>query len=123
MFFKLLIEHWKKILAVVLFSCYIIKTQYDYAVLYKTYIDSINSYDDQIDKMQDLHLNHIAKKNRAIKKYKEEIDEINKRYLDKLKSLDKKVEVVKKKHRSNFVNNRQQLVKDIEGSFGFEHVK
>ena len=123
MYISFLTKHWKKILAVVLFSCYIIKTQYDYAVLYKTYMDSMNSYDDQISKMQDLHINHVFKKNRIIESYKKEIDEINKKHADKLKALDNKVEIVKKKHKNNFTNNRKQLVKDIEDNFGFKHVK
>mgnify|MGYP003115259210 CR=1 FL=1 len=123
MLFKFLTEHWKKILAVVLFSCYIIKTQYDYAVLYKTYIDSINSYDDQIAKMQDLHIRNTLKKNKLIESYRKEIVNINKKHADRLKALDSKVKVTKRKHVENFTKNPKKLIQDIEGTFGFEHVK
>jgi len=123
MLFNLFKKYWKETLAVSLLVCYIIKTQYDYAVLYKTYIDSINSYDDQIAEMQDLHIKHTLRKNRIIESYKKELEGINKKYTDKLKALDSKVKVTKRKHVENFTKNPEKLVEDIEGAFGFEHVK
>lgn len=123
MIFSFLTKYWKETLAVSLFVCYIVKTQYDYAVLYKTYIDSVNSYDDQLSRMQDLHIQSTLKKNKIIGDYKKELERINKKYTDKLKALDDRVKITKRKHVENFTKNPEKLVEDIEGAFGFDHVK
>lgn len=123
MVFSFLKKYWKEILAVSLLTCYIIKTQYDYASLYKVYIDSINHYDKQISDMQDLHIEHIGKKNKMIEDYKKEIEKINKKYAEDSKEISKKTEIIRKRHIDNFVKNPEKLIKDIEEVFGFKHVK
>ena len=123
MLFSFLTKYWKETLAVSLFVCYIVKTQYDYAVLYKTYIDSVNSYDDQLSRMQDLHIQSTLKKNKIIDDYKKELERINKKYTDKLKALDDRVKITKRKHVENFTKNPDKLIEDIEGTFGFDHVE
>ena len=123
MVFKFFQKYWKEILAVSLFLCYIIKTQYDYASLYKVYIDSINHYDKQISDMQDLHIKHINKKNKIIQDYKKEIEQINKKYAEDSKKISKKTEVIRKRHVDNFTKNPKKLIQDIEKVFGFKHVE
>ena len=116
-------KNWKAILLVVLSLVFIAKTQYDYAVLYKMYIDSSDRHKEELEALQDLFIESAAKKNRMMKEYQDKIDELEKNYQKKTVEI-KEVTVAKRKvYRKKFKENPQEIIKAIEEKFGFIYVK
>tara|TARA_Y100000592_G_scaffold100997_1_gene184396 strand:+ start:2397 stop:2774 length:378 start_codon:yes stop_codon:yes gene_type:complete len=116
-------NYWKHILVVLLSAVYIGKTQYDYAVLYKMHMGTIEMYQDQMDKLNDIHLESVRKKNKAIEEYQEKIkllEEEYKKKSEKIVIINKETE---KKYKKKFNDNPKEIVKDIENTFGFSHVE
>ena len=116
-------KNWKAILLVVLSLAFIAKTQYDYAVLYKMYIDSSDRHKEELEALQDLFIESNAKKSRMMKEYEDKIDELEKNYQKKTVEI-KEVTVAKRKvYRKKFKENPQEIIKAIEEKFGFIYVK
>ena len=116
-------KNWKAVLLVVLSLVFIAKTQYDYAVLYKMYIDSSDRHDEEMEALQNLFIESTAKKNRMMKEYQDKIEELEKDYQKKTVEI-KEVTVAKKKvYRKKFKENPQEIIKEIEKKFGFIYVK
>ena len=116
-------DYWKHILVILLMAIYVGKTQYDYAVLYKMHMETIEMYNDQITQLQDIHIESIRKKNQALKDYQEKLEALEEEYKTKSKEIviiNKKTE---KTYKRKFNDNPQEIIGDIENNFGFKHVE
>ena len=98
-------KYWKHILAVLLTAIYIGKTQYDYAVLYKMYMDSFTAHEEQIEKLNNIHMQSLRNKNKALQEYH-----------DKLTKLEHE-------YKKKFNDNPKEIINDIESKFGFKHAE
>tara|TARA_R100000008_G_C3585989_1_gene172341 strand:+ start:2239 stop:2616 length:378 start_codon:yes stop_codon:yes gene_type:complete len=115
--------YWKHILVVILSAIYVGKTQYDYAVLYKMHMGTIEMYQDQIRKINNLHAQIARKKDKALEEYKVKIEDLEKQYKDKSEEIVIKNEKTKIKYKKKFNDNPKEIVEDIENTFGFQHVE
>lgn len=116
-------DYWKHILVILLMAIYVGKTQYDYAALYKMHMETIEMYDDQINQLQDIHIESIRKKNEALKNYQQKLEALEKEY----KTKSKEIVIINKKtertYKKKFNDNPQEIIGDIENNFGFKHAE
>ena len=84
---------------------------------------TIEMYQDQIRKLNDLHIQSTLKKNKALKEYKDKLAAIEEQYKDKSEEIIIKNNETKIKYKKKFNDNPEEIIEDIKGTFGFEHVK
>ena len=115
--------YWKHILAVTLSAIYIVKTQYDYAALYKMYHETSEAHKEELNELQDLHFKSTLEKNHAIKEYKDKIKALEEQYKSKSEEIVEQNKETKKKFKEKFNDNPEEIIQDIENTFGFSHVE
>ena len=116
-------KYWKHILAVLLTAIYVGKTQYDYAVLYKMYMDSFTAHEEQIEKLNNIHLQSLRNKNKVLQEYHDKIKKLEEEYKKKTEKIVIINKETEKKYKKKFNDNPKEIINDIESKFGFKHVE
>ena len=121
-------KNWKEITIIILLLTVIGKMRYDYKQLENTYEASQQSLQNQIDGLQDIHAEELEKKEQALRTYREALELLERQYEQDREKIEVVVEerIVEIEttidNRKQFTENKEELVEQIEGVFGFQYV-
>lgn len=116
-------QYWKEILVGFAVLFLVSGWSYDHSGLVKSQKLAEQTYEAQLKNDKKLHEEELAKKNKALKEYEDNIAKLEKDY----EVLKKKIDVKKKKREKEIIdmanNNPSKLAEQIHNNFGFEHVQ
>lgn len=116
------LKNWKAILIVVLSLVVAMKSRHDYSLMQKAYETQNESHQAQIDGLKEIHKQELREKQKLMEAHLESIAAIEEDYEDALQMIEEIREDKKGKYRNKFNNDREQLIKDIEQTFGIQYV-
>ena len=116
------LKNWKAILIVVLSLVVAMKSRHDYSLMQKAYETQNESHQAQIDGLKEIHKQELREKQKLMEAHLESIAAIEEDYEDALQMIEEIREDKKGKYRNKFNNDREQLIKDIEQTFGIKYV-
>jgi t-SNARE complex subunit (syntaxin) len=99
------------------------KMRVDYNRLANAHETMRTSLQEQIVGLQAIHEEELARRDAALRTYKEEIGKIERRYEVNLESIKDDREDKYREYLHEFIRDPEQLAKDIEELFGFEYVE
>lgn len=116
------IKNWKSI-AIVLLSLIVVgKTRYDYHLMETTYQTQIDSATAQIEGLKEIHKQEIQAKQLLMESFLESIAAIERDFENARDELEATRDDKKKEYVNKFKQDKQQLAKDIEKTFGITYV-
>jgi hypothetical protein len=116
------LKNWKILTIVLLAAVVVLKTRYDYHLMQAAYTTMVESNEAQIAGLKEIHKKEIEKKQLLMENYMESIAAIEEDYEDALEMIDQIREDKKGEYTNKFNQNREELIKDIEATFGIEYV-
>ena len=116
------LKHWKVIAIILLAAVIVLKTRYDYHLMQTAYTTMVESNQAQIQGLKEIHKQEIEEKRLLMESYMESIAAIEEDYEQALEMIDQLREDKKGKYRNKFNHDREQLIKDIEETFGIQYV-
>ena len=116
------LKNWKVILIVSLLIVVALKNRNDYKLMQKAYETQAQSHEAQIEGLKEIHAREIEERRILTENYLESLAAIEKEYEDSLQMIKELREDKKTKYRNKFNSDREQLIKDIEETFGIEYV-
>ncbi len=116
---KFVLNNWKQILFGVLLLALMAKFRYDYHQLEKAYETSQQSLEEQIAGLKDIHKRELERRDEAIEKYRDALEQLEESYLDSQVELERERNKYKKDRVKDFKTDPDALSKDIEEAFGF----
>ena len=116
------LKNWKAILIVLLSLVITMKTRYDYKLMQKAYETQNESHQAQIAGLKEINQRQIQEKQFLMESHLESLANIEEDYEDALEMIDELREDKKGKYRNKFNSDREQLIKDIETTFGIQYV-
>ena len=116
---KFVLNNWKQILFGVLLQALMAKFRYDYHQLEKAYETSQQSLEEQIAGLKDIHKRELERRDEAIEKYRDALEQLEESYLDSQVELERERNKYKKDRVKDFKTDPDALSKDIEEAFGF----
>ena len=116
---KFVLNNWKQILFGVLLLALMAKFRYDYHQLEKAYETSQQSLEEQIAGLKDIHKRELERRDEAIEKYRDALEQLEESYLDSQVELERERNKYKKDRVKDFKTAPDALSKDIEEAFGF----
>ena len=116
------LKNWKSILLVVFFIMIAAKNRHDYLLMQKAYQTQVDSHKAQIDGLKEIHKQEIEEQRLLAESHLESLAVIEEDYEDALQMIEELREDKKGKYRNKFNSDREQLIKDIEDTFGIQYV-
>ena len=116
------LKNWKIIVIVLLASVIVLKTRYDYHLMESTYTTMIQSNEAQIQGLKEIHKREIEEKRLLMESYLESLAAVEEDYENALEMIEQLREDKKGEYVNKFNRDREQLIKDIEETFGIEYV-
>jgi len=116
------LKNWKVIAIVALAAIVALKTRYDYHLMESAYTAMIESNEAQIKGLKEIHKQELEEKRILMENYMESIAAIEEDYEAALEMIDQIREDKKGKYVNKFNQDREQLIKDIEETFGIQYV-
>ena len=116
------LKNWKVIVIVLLAAVVVLKTRYDYHLMQAAYTTMIESNEAQIQGLKEIHKREIEEKQLLMESYLDSIAVIEEDYEKALEMINQLREDKKGKYRNKFNQDREQLIKDIETTFGIQYV-
>ena len=116
------LTNWKAILIVLLSLVVAMKSRHDYSLMQKAYETRIESHEAQIEGLKEIHKRELEEKQRLTESHLESLAAIEEDYESALQMIKELREDKKTKYRNKFNSDREQLIKDIEETFGIEYV-
>ena len=116
------LKHWKVIAIVLLAIVIVLKTRYDYHLMESAYSTMVESNQAQIQGLKEIHKQEIEEKRLLMESYMESIAAIEEDYENALKMIDELREDKKGEYVNKFNKDREQLIRDIETTFGIQYV-
>tara|TARA_B100001250_G_scaffold219998_1_gene188726 strand:+ start:255 stop:638 length:384 start_codon:yes stop_codon:yes gene_type:complete len=116
------LKNWKAILIVSLLIVVGLKNRNDYKLMQKAYETQAESHEAQIEGLKEIHAREIEERRLLTENYLESLAAIEEDYEDSLQMIKELREDKKTKYRNKFNSDREQLIKDIEETFGIEYV-
>ena len=116
------LKNWKVIVIVLLAAVVVLKTRYDYHLMQTAYTTMIESNEAQIQGLKEIHKREIEEKQLLMESYLDSIAVIEEDYEKALEMINQLREDKKGKYRNKFNQDREQLIKDIETTFGIQYV-
>ena len=95
------LKHWKEIAVVVSLLAVSVKTRLDYRALNKAYEISKQETEERIEALHAIHSEELARREDALKRYKQALDELQDNYDESRDDLERE----KQKKLSNLKNN------------------
>jgi hypothetical protein len=121
--FGFLRKNWKETLVILCLLVVMGKMRVDYNRLEKAHEVMQTSLQEQIVGLQAIHAEELARRDAALRTYKEELGKIERRYEANLESIKDDRERKYQEYIHQFIQDPEALAKDIEELFGFEHVE
>ena len=116
------LKNWKLILVALLLVVVAMKNRHDYKLMQKAYETQAESHEAQIAGLKEIHKKEIEEKRLLMENYMESIAAIEKEYEDALEMIDQLREDKKGEYSNKFNRDREELIKDIEKTFGIQYV-
>lgn len=120
---KFFLKHWKELLLVVLSAAVIFKMQSDMNELQKAYEAARQSYEQQIEGLQDIHQEELRARQEALEKYEQEIERIQKEYKRDLENIEREIVRDRRELEENHSEAPQEVIDEVINQFGFEYVE
>ena len=120
--FKFVIKYWKEILTAALLLAVIGKFRYDHKQLQLAYETSQQSLEEQIAGLKDIHHRELQRRDEALQDYRDALAQLERNYLESQLELEGQKRETRRQHVDDFTGDREQLIIDIEETFGFTHV-
>jgi hypothetical protein len=117
-----ILKNWKAILIVLLLAVVAMKNRNDYKLMQKAYETQVESHVAQIEGLKEIHKREIEEKQKLTESHLESLAAIEENYEDALQMIKELREDKKGKYRNKFNSDREQLIKDIEETFGIQYV-
>ena len=116
------LKNWKVILIVSLLIVVALKNRNDYKLMQKAYETQAESHEAQIEGLKEIHNRELEERRRLTESHLESLAAIEEDYESALQMIKELREDKKTKYRNKFNSDREQLIKDIEETFGIEYV-
>tara|TARA_B100000686_G_C16570993_1_gene852932 strand:+ start:339 stop:722 length:384 start_codon:yes stop_codon:yes gene_type:complete len=116
------LKNWKVLLILLLSAVVALKSRYDYHLMQQAYETQNESHQAQIDGLKEIHKQELREKQKLMESHLESIAAIEEDYEDALQMIEELREDKKGEYRNKFNNDREQLIKDIEQTFGIQYV-
>tara|TARA_R110000824_G_scaffold80365_5_gene202147 strand:+ start:1839 stop:2222 length:384 start_codon:yes stop_codon:yes gene_type:complete len=120
--FKFVIKYWKEIFVATLLLAVAGKFHHDYKQLQLAYETSQQSLEEQIAGLKDIHHRELQRRDEALQDYRDALAQLERNYLESQLELDRQKRETRRQHVDDFTGDREQLIIDIEETFGFTHV-
>tara|TARA_E500000331_G_C17243519_1_gene708088 strand:+ start:1659 stop:2039 length:381 start_codon:yes stop_codon:yes gene_type:complete len=117
------VKHWKEVLLVLLSAGIFFKMQSDMNELQKVYEAARESYEQQIEGLQDIHEDELKARQEALDRYESELERIREKYAQDLRDIERKVEREERELESDHTEAPQEVIDEIVNQFGFEYVE
>ena len=119
---EFVLKNWKVLTIVLLLAVVALKTRYDYHLMESTYTTMIESNEAQIKGLKEIHEQEIQQKQLLMESYLESLAAVEEDYEKALEMIDQLREDKKGEYANKFNQDREQLIKDIEQTFGIQYV-
>ena len=120
---QFLLKHWREVLIIAMMVGISVAWSQDHKSLLKAYDSTVESYESQLDALNESYQRELERKEKALQDYQAKMEEIEKEYSDFRENVveqkaDRVVELTEIRH-----SNPDVLITEIETAFGFEHVQ
>ena len=115
-------SHWREIAIVVLTLTVFGKMRYDHKLLMQTYEQQKEALQEQIEGLQVIHAEELRKKEEALQRYREVVEELEEKYKEEKREHKESIKKEKKKKKKQFSQNKEELANEITRLFDFEYV-
>jgi len=116
------LKNWKAILIVSLLAVLMLKFGRDYRLMQKAYEIQSQSHEAQIEGLKEIHRSEIIEKQLLMESHLESLASIEREYEITMKELEEEKRMRRGEIIRKFSEDKEELVKDIETTFGFEYV-
>ena len=116
------LKNWKAIAIILLLVVVAMKNRRDYSLMQKAYETQAESHIAQIEGLKEIHQREIEEQRLLAESHLESLAVIEEDYEDALQMIEELREDKKGKYRNKFNSDREQLIKDIEDTFGIQYV-
>ena len=119
---EFVLKNWKVILIVSLLAVVALKSKKDYSLMQKAYETQAESHQAQIEGLKEIHKREIQEKQLLMESHLESLANIEEDYENALEMIDQLRRDKKGEYKNKFNPDREQLIKDIEQTFGIQYV-
>jgi predicted ribosome quality control (RQC) complex YloA/Tae2 family protein len=120
---SLVIKHWKEVALILILFVVTFFWCYDNYTFMKAYDSTVENYEKQIQILQESYAREAERKEQALREYEEKLKTLETEYED----YKEKLEAIKTERVGELVILRHEdpesLIREIEETFGFEHVR
>ena len=116
-------KNWKELLIAALFLVLYINGKMDYASLYEIHEESISQYEERIEQINIAHKEQLRKKDESIKEYIQRVEDIRFQHDEAKERLERTTGESREKFRQILEEKPEDLINEIENTFGFEYVE
>ncbi len=119
---EFVIKNWKAILIVSLLAIVALKNKKDYSLMQKAYETQAESHQAQIEGLKEIHKRQMQEKQLLMESHLESLAVIEQDYENAVEMIDQLRRDKKGDYKNKFNQDREQLIKDIERTFGIQYV-
>ena len=120
--FEFVLKYWKEILVLVLFLIVVLKMKNDYKLMQTAYETRLESTQLQIQGLKEIHKQEIEEKRILMESFLESLAVVESEYEEARTELENLRKSKKEDYTKKFRQDKSQLIKDIETTFGIEYV-
>ena len=117
------LKYWKEIGLVILLSVVFAKSKYDIHNIIKAHEMAEQSYQEQIEVLQSLHTEELRLRDEALQKYRQEMDELEHRYEERLKEIDDLTRVERSVIIKEFKEDKELIIQRFIETYGLRYVE
>jgi len=119
---EFVIKYWKEIAVAALVVVVILKMKHDYKLMQTAYETRIESTQAQIEGLKEIHKKELEEKRLLMESFLESMAAIESDYEEARAELEDLRRDKKEDYTKKFRQDKEQLIKDIETTFGIEYV-
>ena len=119
---EFVIKYWKELLLVALLLVVVLKMKNDYKLMQTAYETRLESTQAQIEGLKEIHKQELEEKRLLMESFLESLAAIENDYEEARSELEELRESKKNNYTKKFRQDKNQLIKDIETTFGIEYV-
>ena len=116
-------RNWKELLIVVLLSFFYIKGRMDYNSLFNMHQETVAGYETRIEQLNLAHEERLRKKDEAIEKYIQRVEDIRNQYDAQKGQIEVRRETQEEEIRQILQEKPEELINSIESRFNFKYVE
>ncbi len=116
-------RNWKELLIVVLLSFFYIKGRMDYNSLFNMHQETVAGYETRIEQLNQAHEERLRKKDEAIEKYIQRVEDIRNEYDAQKGQIEVRRETQEEEIRQILQEKPEELINNIESRFNFKYVE